>query len=114
MRLRIIGLAKALARFASISKFAQARADAASKEAAPEIQERARGLAPVRRGVLRDSFEIFEDARGTVVGTRVSYSVFQEFGTRFIAPVGFMRQSVEGALGFTERVFVNQFRKLVG
>jgi HK97 gp10 family phage protein len=66
--------------------------------AAIQVDRRAKALCPVDTGRLRASinWRLGSDARGVlgIIGTNVSYAVFQEFGTRHQAAQPFLRPAL--------------------
>jgi len=65
-------------------------------EVGRQIVVRARAYAPVRTGALRAS--IYETVTHDLVlrvGAYVYYAIFQEYGTRYIAPRYFMTRAIQ-------------------
>lgn len=66
-----------------------------------QVADRARDLAPVDTGELRDSIDARSGREGTVayvdVGTTDPVGVYQEFGTSNMPPHAFMRPAVAEA-----------------
>ena len=58
-------------------------------------EQKAKTYAPVRTGVLRESIRFIRRGFEVLLSSRVFYAVFQEFGTRFIAPRLFMTRALE-------------------
>lgn len=65
------------------------------------VDRQAKSLAPVDTGRLRSSinWRLGHDSQGLVgiVGTNVSYAIFQEFGTRYMAAQPFLRPALQAA-----------------
>lgn len=66
-----------------------------------KVERRAKQAAPVDTGRLRSSItsRLATDSQGLVgiVGTNVSYAIFQEFGTRYMAAQPFLRPALDAA-----------------
>lgn len=85
----------------------QALADTVA-ETAYAVEGTAKQLAPVRTGTLRRSIHTVFSRGGlrAIVGPSVAYSIFVEFGTRFMAARPFMRPAAAREL----RLFVPRLR----
>jgi len=65
-------------------------------EVGRQIVVRARAYAPVRTGALRASiYETITHDLVLRVGAYVYYAIFQEYGTRYIAPRYFMTRAIQ-------------------
>jgi len=75
----------------------QARVSALVRRAAFEIEARAKQLAPVRTGHLRNSIQTDVESNGLAahVGTSVAYAAYVEFGTRRMAPRPYLAPAAE-------------------
>jgi HK97 gp10 family phage protein len=61
---------------------------------ADKITERAKELAPVDTGALRDSIKNYSIGRTYYVGCYVPYGWYMEFGTANISPRSFLRPAL--------------------
>jgi len=77
-----------------------------------QIVTRARAYAPVRTGALRASiYETVTHDLQLRVGAYVYYAIFQEFGTRYIAPRYFLTRAIQECLpllSFAMQEAINQ------
>jgi len=81
----------------------QARAAALAAKAALDIEARARELAPVDTGALRNSIQAFEvDRFHWIVTSPVHYSAFQEYGTSRMAAQPYMTPALEAVRPIVE------------
>lgn len=66
-----------------------------------KVDRRAKELCPVDTGRLRSSItnRVVRDSQGIagIVGTNVSYALFVEFGTRYMAAQPFLRPALDAA-----------------
>ncbi len=77
-------------------------------EAAEAIVVLAKGLAPVRTGALRDSIAAeLTGALTATVGTPITYAIYQEFGTRFMAAHPFLIPATDQVRGIIESLFAS-------
>lgn len=73
-----------------------AKADLVIGKAAHDVEARAKAVAPVRTGLLRNSITTKHDKPLVwEIESPVFYSVYQEFGTRYIHPRPYMSPSLE-------------------
>ena len=75
----------------------QARVSALVRRAAFEIEARAKQLAPVRTGHLRNSIQtdFGPDGLTAYVGTSVAYAAYVELGTHLMAPRPYLAPAAE-------------------
>ncbi len=102
MSMSVLGVAETIAKFAALEAAAVAANDAAELAAGATVEERAKALAPVLTGALRDSIQTKLEDGDVFVGTvGIEYARFQEFG--FHDPAGafhihpFLRPAADGA-----------------
>ena len=101
---------KVSTRFPALQALTLARAAAAIEKAALDIEAQAKSRAPVDTGLLRNS--INASPTGPLewtVESPVSYSVYQEFGTRKMPAHPYMLPAVE----FVKPSLESAFRRLV-
>ena len=77
-------------------------------EAAESIVIIAKVLAPVRTGALRDSIVAeMTGALTATAGTPITYAIYQEFGTRFMAAHPFLIPATDQVRGIIESLFAS-------
>jgi HK97 gp10 family phage protein len=94
------------ARWAEVEEKVQQAVAGAVRETAVEIADRARALAPVRTGHLRDSIEATETGPYEWdVAANADYAQFVELGTSRMAPQPFLLPAAQQArAGFFQRL----------
>ena len=103
MSMTVLGVAQTVAKFAALARAAEAANDKILDEAGATIEERAKQLAPVRTGALKDSITTKRDGDDEYVGTEgIEYARFQEFGFIHVGSGQFiinpfLRPAAEGA-----------------
>lgn len=93
-----------------VTRQVRERAELAVGKAALDIEANAKRLAPVDTGLLRNSIHSRQTGRlNWEVESPVHYSVFQEFGTRFMRAQPYMTPAAQ----LVGRVLEQVFRRLV-
>jgi len=76
--------------------------------AAEEIALLAKVLAPFRTGALRDSIAVeLTGALTATVGTPITYAIYQEFGTRFMAAHPYLVPATDQVRGILDSLFAS-------
>ena len=64
-----------------------------------EIAKEAKVLCPVSTGKLKRSIKVVKEDKDVYkIGSNLSYAIFVELGTRFQAPIGFLRNAFYNVL----------------
>jgi HK97 gp10 family phage protein len=96
---KIVGLDRVRDALANAPHTIRVVANRVADEEIPKIVTRARELAPVRTGRLRNSIYWRKTGfLGYTVGARVFYAGFVEFGTRFMRARPYLRPAIEEKL----------------
>ena len=79
----------------AVSRQVRSRAEQATRKAAFDIEAHAKGGAPVDTGSLRNAINATGGGLDWRVDSPANYSLFQEFGTRFMAAHPYMLPALE-------------------
>lgn len=95
----VLGLAETLARFAGLEAAAKAAERPLAEAEAVPVEAKAKAIAPVDTGTLRDSIHIEPDpgSSDVLVATDVRYAPFVEYGTAYTPAQPFLRPAVDDA-----------------
>ncbi len=97
--IRILGVERVVSRLDRIKNRINAFVDSSVSEAGELCWRRARELAPVRTGRLRDSIRISRARRGeAIVEATAPYAGYVEYGTRYMKPRPYMRPAAAEAV----------------
>ena len=77
------------------------------KKIAIDVQDTAKGLAPVRTGALRDSItaSVETESLTAIIGSDLDYAIFVELGTRKQAPQPYLRQALSSSTTEIQGIF---------
>lgn len=95
---RVEGKDRLIRRIRSIAAGMKRGGDSGASESAERIKDRARALAPVDTGKLRDSIKVEKVATGKYEvgpGDEVDYALFVELGTSRTRAQPYMRPAIE-------------------
>jgi HK97 gp10 family phage protein len=96
IRVQVIGVDAAIAKFLALGKVSDAAVEAGEKAGAEDVLTGAQARVPVDTGNLRDSLTTASDPEGgTLVGTEVDYAVFVEYGTSDTPAQPFLRPALD-------------------
>lgn len=79
----------------AVARQARGRAEQAIRKAALDIEAHAKGGSPVETGALRNAINANGGGLDWRVDSPANYSLFQEFGTRFMAAHPYMLPALE-------------------
>ena len=107
---------KGMTRLLSVLDWAIAQFDNITDDAlldiAKQIEEKAKELAPVRTGALRDSITAQDIGQLQVAISMLYYGIFQELGTSKIPPRPFVRPAIEQTKAELSKLMWNHLGKL--
>ena len=96
--MRVEGVRKASSRLRELRRRVGYASEAIVREAGETCLRRAKQLAPVRTGRLRESIELSTMPNAAVVEAKAPYAGFVEHGTKYARPRPYMAPAVREAM----------------